>query len=128
MLAFLLPVYFVLFVAMTAGGLHETIRYGLPRYVLVAEVVVSALATAGLVAFYFELKSDLLLAAWKPVSVAIVAGYAWFFYIDLCLVLDELDGDAPDGDQAAVIALGALIGLLVILPAVAINLQIGFGW
>jgi hypothetical protein len=123
--SYVLPAYIVIFAILSVASIAYDATTGEdPRWALRTELAASALATAGMVVFWFGWRPDLLVLIWRPVSIAIALAYLVLLVRDLGVLTKEETPSKPT--PLWLFVTGLLASATLVLPAISLNIHYAF--
>ncbi|HEY2963194.1 MAG TPA: hypothetical protein VGJ37_12300 [Pyrinomonadaceae bacterium] len=115
--------YIAAYLLFAMWGLIEDVRYKEPWWSIVTDLLLSALALAGMILYAFDIRSATLVSTWKVVSGVLVIGQVGSNIYDRHRIIA---GQDPSVDAARItrrsIILSDLFTYALIAPALILNL------
>lgn len=98
-----------------------------PLWRTASDAALALLACAGMVFYFFDLKNPVLILAWRPISVLLLAGQIFVNFYERNLALSGQDATIDRNALSPRALLAAdFFTMVIVLPALIINLIFAF--
>jgi hypothetical protein len=120
--------YLILFVGVVAFDLREGYRRGLPRAWTALDLVLGAVAAFGVGMWLADAAGEAMRSAWRFVSPALVVGFVGASVLEIGWIEREALPELSAEERRSAVLAGSAMGILLTVPALVINLSLGFGF